>query len=216
MSDAKIMNDVETSIPSSVQSTVTSATVIKNRLAGFTTKRLVITPFTEDDKALFCDLYTNDNIMRYLEPTLTTATAEKYFKTVIKNMNKASPVIIAWAITLKSSGEKIGIQTLSWTKWPQAETDPLFQTGEQPQVGIMLKETAQGKGYAKEAMSALIVYTQQHIPSVILDVFYFQKNVSSKLLFLNLGCKLDNNNQPRDLTIGHQYIKALCDPLKRS
>jgi len=211
------MNEAVTSIstmPPSVQSTETPAAVIKNKLADFSTKHLVITPFTADDKVLFCDLYTNDNIMRYLEPTLTTDTAEKYFKTVIKNMNKDSPVIITWAITLKSSGEKIGIQALSWSKWPQAESDPIFQTGEQPQVGIMLKETAQNKGYAKEAMSALISYTQQHIPSITLNVFYQNKNDSSKQLFLNLGCKLDNNNQPIDLTIGHQYIDALSDPLK--
>ena len=193
---------------STEQQILATAATVKNHVCAFSTERFDISLFVENDQALFCDLYTNDNVMRYIEPTLSQTAANKSFKSILKSMKKDSPIIFMWSITLKSSGKKVGLVALSWSKWPQAKTDPIFQTGKQPQVGIVLKEEVHGKGYANEAMRALIDYTHQLIPSVILDVFYYNENIKSKQLFKSLGCTLDNNRQPIDSTLGHQTIPA--------
>ena len=188
------------------QQVLPPATIIKNNISAFSTKRFIISQLVEEDKQLICSLYTNKQIMLHISPALTPEKAEHSFDIMLRSMKKDVPRIIGWSITVKATGKKIGFQALSWRKWPQAKTDPLFQTGDQPEVGIMLTETAQGKGYAEEAMGALMEFAYKHLAIATIHLFYYQTHSVTKRFLKKLGCTLDMNNQPLDPLIEYQYV----------
>lgn len=112
------------------------------------TERLLMRPFGADDAELLNQLYSNEEIMRYMPFDLEDMEASRARLERILRDWQADPVMnYEFAVIRKDTGEKIGRSHIQI----DADTD----TG---MVGWLLLEKEWDKGYATEMTAALITY----------------------------------------------------------
>ena len=178
-----------------------------NKVLPFTTQRFLNTPLTEQDRELYCQLYCDKEVMKNIAPPLTREQANKGFDITLAQMKLDKPKIMAWMITEKVSNKKIGFQALTWYQHKEAEADPIFNTHGQPEVGILLSNEVQGKGYALEAMGSLMEYGYRYLSVETIHLYYYQSHRNTISFLKKLGATLDLAKQPKDPAWQFQYVK---------
>ena len=103
------------------------------------TPRLHLRPLAERDGALYCSLYTDPEVMRYIAAPLSPEAAQRSF---VAACRLQWPHPQRWVISERGAGGAIGLLSMS-------------VDGEAAEVGVMLLAEAQGQGYAAEAIAAL-------------------------------------------------------------
>ena len=170
----------------------------------FTTERLLIRPLAEQDKALYCSLYTDTKIMRNISSPLCQEQAEKAFNLTLKAMEKSQPKLMTWAIVSKEKQQVVGIQALSWKK--ANAHDKNSKIPNEPEIGIILSREVNGKLYPEEAMGALMEYSYNYLSVKIINAFYAKKNRATHRFVQKLGFIYNKFDQPEDENITYQSL----------
>lgn len=157
----------------------------------FETERLLIRPISQQDQALYCELYTNEKTMRNICPPLSTDSAISAFHRTVKLMHKVNSRYMTWTIVDKSKGTSIGITSLTWHN--NSESEP-----KSPEIGIMLIRSAHGKKIPEEAMGSLMEYAFKKLAVVNIIAIYKKTNLPTAKFVKKLGFVIDNQHQPKD------------------
>jgi RimJ/RimL family protein N-acetyltransferase len=118
------------------------------------TSRLVLRGWVEDDVPAFYDIYSRDEVVRWLgpHPRRAVATPEEALEWIRRGHERRSglePPMGLWAIVPLERREPIGTVLLM----PLADADGLT---DQLEIGWHLHPDEQGRGYATEAAQALL------------------------------------------------------------
>lgn len=106
----------------------------------FDTARLRLRPLTQGDEALYCRLYTDPEVMRFIATPLSLAAAGTHFRAALEQQGDKR---LLWIITLLGSDVEVGLL---------GATSSAEQVAE---VGVMLFAEGQANGIAAEALGAV-------------------------------------------------------------
>ncbi|MED4035918.1 GNAT family N-acetyltransferase [Niallia taxi] len=113
------------------------------------TERLTLRPFNENDLDIIMNLYSNEEIMRYMPNDVMSAErAQKHLNKVVSDWEGKPQVNFEMAVISKNDQEKIGRSRIHLNY----ETDTAM-------IGWLLLKQGWGKGYATEMTRALIDYS---------------------------------------------------------
>ncbi|WP_051542073.1 GNAT family N-acetyltransferase [Clostridium lundense] len=147
-----------------------------NTLINIETSNLILVPVSEVHiKEIFENF--NEQIVTYMEPQVVKNIDEIY--KIVKGFieGRENNTDYVYAITLKSSGEFIGIVSLHNLK------------NESPELGIWIKISYHGNHYGREAIGGVIDYAQSlGVKKLCYPVD--RRNISSKKIPLFYGGKL--------------------------
>lgn len=107
------------------------------------TARLRLRPLGEADRALFCRLYTDPELMRHIGPPLSEADAARRFRAACRR--NRDPALRQWIWVLAEAHAQSDIGLLGLTR-----------QGDAAEIGALLPLPWQGQGYAAEAIAALV------------------------------------------------------------
>ncbi|TPH15162.1 GNAT family N-acetyltransferase [Litorilituus lipolyticus] len=172
---------------------------------SFTTERLLIRPFIPDDEELYCQLFTDEKIMRNSGGVIKLEQTKKNFANSLKAIEKKKKAVLNWAIIEKESLEPIGFQALSWLK-PSHSPKPNKEDINQVEIGIMLLTKANGKQYPEEAMGALMEYAFNYQNIDRINAFYANKNLATKRFLKKLQFTFEDELQPTTTKNSYQYF----------
>ncbi|MFD2165919.1 GNAT family N-acetyltransferase [Thalassotalea euphylliae] len=160
----------------------------------FETERLRIRPISEEDESLYVSLYTCERIMRNIGPVKTAEQAKKSFEKVVSAMRKSivsrQPYYLFWIIELKETHQALGIQALNWCQIPLKHIDngTRIHTGKnEPEIGIMLNRSAQGKQIPTEARAALLNFAFNYLNVKQIYTTFDSGNIPIARLIRKLG-----------------------------
>ncbi|MCR5672658.1 MAG: GNAT family N-acetyltransferase [Lachnospiraceae bacterium] len=140
------------------------------------TPRLVIREQTVDDVNELYGLYADKEIVKYTEDLYEDPDDEKeYMRQYIDNQYRFFEYGI-WAVTLKDQGTLIGRAGIS-----------LREGYDIPEIGYVIGKDYQGRGYAKEALEAILKYAADELEMNRFIAFTKEKNVPSVKLLKSLG-----------------------------
>lgn len=108
---------------------------------AFVTPRLHLRPLAEGDEALYCSLYTDPQVMRYIAAPMPLAAARRSFRAACRLQ---SPRPQRWIISQRSAGNGGDIGLLG-----------LFANGDEAEIGVMLLPDKHGQGFSAEAIMAM-------------------------------------------------------------
>ena len=161
---------------------------------SFTTERLLISPINEQDKELYISLYTDENIMRYIDTPLSKEAAESAFSRTIKAIQKQKPSVITWTIVTLEDNKCIGIQALNW----QRSQLNYSKKANIPEIGIMLLPQAHKRLLAEEALGALVEYAFNHFSLNQINACFEKENIAMVRVAQKTGFSTDRTQQPTD------------------
>lgn len=140
------------------------------------TDRLRYRLLSQADEALYCDLFSNPDVMKYVGPTLSRADALRGFKKALALMQKP----FGWRITTiieRADNKAVGISIIRLV-------DASLRRAE---VGSILLPAAQAKGYGPEYSAALIDYAFKNRGVEIMSAQVVEGNTPNETLLTNLG-----------------------------
>ena len=110
------------------------------RMHAFDTARLQLRPLAGQDEALYCLLYTDPLVMRFIAPALSQEVARRSFGVALRQQARHPQ---RWILTERSSGNDVGMVAL-------------VGEGDGPEIGVMVLVERHGLGYGYESMTALV------------------------------------------------------------
>ncbi len=172
---------------------------------SFTTQRLLIRPLAEQDKAFFCQQYTDAKVMRNISKPMSLPDAEKTFLRSLRANTRSKKTVLTWSIVCLDTNNIIGSQALSWQK-PSHPPKPSKKEFNQAEIGIVLAQKANGKCFPEEAMGALMEYGFNYLSIDRINAFYARKNLATKRFVKKLGFVFDAAQQPENTNDSYQYF----------
>ncbi|WP_440874092.1 GNAT family N-acetyltransferase [Thalassotalea sp. PLHSN55] len=165
----------------------------------FTTKRLIIRPLDQQDKRIYCELYTNAKTMMYISKPFNLQQAKNAFAIMLKKTQIKDKNFITWVITDRYNQTPLGIASL-YKKY----ANELLAINE---VGIMLLPSFIGKNYAKETLEATIMYSFNCLSLESINFRYNRNNAAMAAL-----CKKFNaQNDPTSHRNSEHEIKNITN-----
>ncbi len=165
--------------------------------------RIQLSPFDHSDKDLFIELSMSSQVMEHVYTPFTYNEAKTAFEEKSQPWTKTSDSWFTLGITELATGEKLGSIGIKIVN----HEDQIAE------VGFMMKPSAQGKGFASEALSLLKDYAFSELKLNKLAAICSVNNAGSyrlleKLGFEREGCLRQNtliNNKLVD-----DYVYGLC------
>ena len=150
------------------------------------TARLRLRALKATDLSLFCELYTDAEIMRFIgRPFSTRAAASALLATLTAMRDAAGPRF--FAMVEKRGGRRVGVCSIQAIAADERSVE----------IGIMLKREARGMRLASEAVSALLTTAFQGLPIDTVWVQYRNANRGAARLFDALGFFETDGWRPR-------------------
>lgn len=146
------------------------------------TPRLQIRPLGEQDLQLYLDLYSNVDTMVFVAEPLTADQAANSFRVAL-SLNSKKPFKRLF-LAIFEQGKAAGLCAIN--QWSEQKT--------QVEVGIMLLQQWHGKGFATEALAALIQRVQQKFYAALIKGDLDPDNKAAVQLVLKTGFKPDPFN----------------------
>jgi [ribosomal protein S5]-alanine N-acetyltransferase len=109
------------------------------------TPRLRLRPLAPSDERFYCALYTDPGVMRHVAEPLAPDAAQRAFSAVLRQLAAHPPRSRYWILALRESGCAVGLMACV----PDRD-DP-----GSAEVGVLLVGSAESRGYATEAITAL-------------------------------------------------------------
>jgi RimJ/RimL family protein N-acetyltransferase len=106
----------------------------------FDTSRLHLRPIAERDEALYCRLYTDATVMRFIAPALSLDSARRSFHVALRQQSRHPQ---RWILREAASGTDVGMVAL-------------VGEGDGPEIGVMVVPECHGLGYGYESMAGLV------------------------------------------------------------
>jgi RimJ/RimL family protein N-acetyltransferase len=171
------------------------------RLAGLPwhimdTARLTIRETTIADVDEFYRIYSDPLITRHIDPLFLDVNKEKsYAAEYIRKIYRFYGYGL-WTVALRETGEVIGRAGINWR---QGYPDP--------ELGFVIARAHQRRGYAEEALRAIIDYAQAELEFVCLQVLIRPDNAASLALCEKLGfCE-----QGAVMLEGKEHVRMVLD-----
>jgi len=108
-------------------------------MQSFDTPRLHLRPLGEGDELLYCQMYTDPELMRYIAAPMTVDAAQRSFGVALKQQGGARMI---WVIEVRDSGSECGILGV-------------VSKDDAAEVGVILFAEAQARGFAAEVIAAI-------------------------------------------------------------
>lgn len=143
----------------------------------FATERLQLRPLEAADEALYHELYTDPDTMRFIAPPLTTEQAASRFRKILARQHEPSLAGRFLVMLEQATRQPIGV---CGTSKYDAETLRL-------EVGIVLKAVARSQGMAREALAALISKVFAVSPVREIYVRFSADNVAMERASVHMG-----------------------------
>mgnify|MGYP001827681740 CR=1 FL=1 len=139
------------------------------------TGRLLLRPITERDTWQIFDNFTTE-VTRYMVPQPSNRVGDtiQFIRRALAGMERGEN--LQFVIVDKASGEFLGCCGLHGQGTPRT-----------PELGIWLKGAAQGNGYGKEAITALVAWADQHLSYDYLTYPVDRNNIPSRKIPQALG-----------------------------
>jgi len=147
----------------------------------FETARLIVKPYTENDKEFFFALNGNADVVRYIRAVKTREQCDQFLLEIVAAAN-ATPLYGRWAVHEKNSGEFVG----SFAVIPVENSD-------QMQMGYALLPQHWGKGYATELTKEGLHYVFAKTPLQIIYGYTEKPNTPSQKVLLKCGFRYVSN-----------------------
>jgi RimJ/RimL family protein N-acetyltransferase len=112
-------------------------------LLGFDTPRLHLRPISEADGDLYCQLYTDPNLMRHIAEPMLPDAAIRSFQVACRQQSATRQ---RWIVCARNLAAGIGLVGLFVDK----------SDAQIAEVGVMLLASGQGTGFGTEAMAGVI------------------------------------------------------------
>lgn len=148
----------------------------------FETQRLHLRPLGKSDEALYCDLYTDTELMRHIGAPLTVEAALRSFRVACRLATRDGVSAQRWVLLEQGSPAAIGMLSLIAD---QADSD-------EAEVGLMLRAHRQRRGVAVAAIGAVAdrVFTPADADDPDLRLIWSRHapgNVAAARLMLRMG-----------------------------
>ncbi|WP_349261252.1 GNAT family N-acetyltransferase [Povalibacter sp.] len=140
------------------------------------TARLHLRPIDPNDRDLFCELHTSVRVMQFIGSPLTESQAIRKFGKALQMTRERRRHLRFYAIVERHTDKPIGICGLIRSR---------SQTG--LEIGIMLHERWQGRGYGREAVWALVEQTLRRGPVQRIFATTDARNAPCAGMFRGLG-----------------------------
>ncbi|QBG35830.1 GNAT family N-acetyltransferase [Litorilituus sediminis] len=172
-------------------------------MQAFETERLIMRPLSSNDEDFYIYQYTDEQMMSLVGAPLTYEQARAAFLRALKANNSHKMTVLTWSIFDRFTTEIIGTQALSWlkTKLAVKATDKPIN---QAEIGMMLATHIQGKGYGKEALSALMEYGFKYLSIDRINTFHANNHSGSDGLVKSIGFTFDEECQTANS--GSRYL----------
>lgn len=158
------------------------------------TKRLRLRALTLEDDAFILKLRSHPDIVRFVDmkPYEDIPRARRFIAAVTKDIEDGEALF--WGVLEKASDDLVGTVCL-WNFEPVEDAEGGANASKagsalKAELGYEVHPDAQGKGYAKEAVSALLEYAKTASPIVIIDAITHKDNVPSRKLLNGHAFKL--------------------------
>jgi RimJ/RimL family protein N-acetyltransferase len=166
----------------------------------FSSMRLRMRPMTTMDEALYCELFTDARTMRYIGAPLSPERARRSFRGYIRS--ELSPVNRVFiAIVEKITARPLGILTIQ----------QLDERRRRVEAGIMLKRLAHARGYAREALAALVARAFAVLPIDEVWVGFAADHRVVERLVVSVGFERSYNAAAREDARGSNIWSATRD-----
>jgi RimJ/RimL family protein N-acetyltransferase len=110
------------------------------------TPRLRLRVLRASDEAFYCSLYADPDTMRHIGPPLDEARAVRCFRAARAALRRTPARLITFVITGKETWAPVGIGSLAFGAAEHRDVE----------AGIILHGAARARGYAREALAALV------------------------------------------------------------
>lgn len=137
------------------------------------TERLIIRNFKPTDLASLIDMFTDEEVMRYIGPrrAMTETETQEWLANILQRQDTE---LTRYAIALKENDELIGVAGL-------IDEDAIKD------FGYYLRRRYWGKGYVSEACSAILHYIENELHTGDYQIFIADENIRSIKMIEKLG-----------------------------
>lgn len=155
----------------------------------FSSQRLDFRLLNESDRAMFIALYQDPKVMRKIGPVLSAEEAEALLESAIRNNQKEFFKQFIWRVTNKHTKSVCGLIMLKSTNHNECE------------IGIMLSQSQNGKGYSSEALSRVCQFAFKDLNQTEVIARFAKSHLVIKKLLTTLGFRFDTVQNPRGVVI---------------
>lgn len=166
----------------------------------FETARLLMRPLKPEDQAFYCACYTDLILMQHIGEPLTHEAALRSFTAALK-INSTLPIRRrTWVMQESLSGLSIGLLGLG--------VQPSGQQWQQPEIGFIVVECFQRRGFALEAVNALVDFAFSSPSVAALSARHADKNGAASGLMEKLGFKREALQHEPSASCGWRLLRA--------
>jgi RimJ/RimL family protein N-acetyltransferase len=145
---------------------------------GFETTRLVARALDERDEQLYCDLFADADIMRFIGAPWSRESAARAFRVACRAMQgRAAGRDVFLTPIDKAARASVGLCSIQ-------DIDAAVRCAE---LGLMLKQVACGQGFAKETLAAATSWAFRALPIDELRVRFATTHESAERVALGTG-----------------------------
>jgi [ribosomal protein S5]-alanine N-acetyltransferase len=140
------------------------------------TVRLHLRPLGAEDETLYCQLYTDPLVMRHIAMPLSADAARRSFRAACRQAERQPLQRRTWVMTEADTAIDIGLLALV--------DDPEAMSSE---IGALLLDDWQNRGYAAEAIEALVAYAFRDLELAAVHTRHAGENGPAAGLMRKLG-----------------------------
>lgn len=144
-------------------------------------ERLTFTKLVESDWALFRSIHTDPKLMQHIRTLRSEEAIRNTFETELDPWSLASSHWLTWIIREKASSKQVGLISICSREGAKRVAE----------VGFILLETSQGKGYATEAVKRVIKFAMDTFAFERFIAVCSEEHLASRRVLEKVGMKLD-------------------------
>jgi diamine N-acetyltransferase len=143
---------------------------------------VILNKITTDDWVLYQQIYTDDKLMKFVAPTLSSEKAQQSFASTLKKMSQMPPALLLYVIFSQMHQCKVGVIGLKWNQ----------KSHKQAEIGIIVLAKYQRQGLAHQAKSLLIAHAFQELKLDSILAICDKNNIAANSANQKLGFTLCN------------------------
>ena len=147
----------------------------------FETRRTRVQLLQSDDRNLYCNVFTNTELTKYIQP-LDTNRSQTSFNIALKINKRQSPIRRYFSVYIKNTDTAIGILGLLEDK----------NDSNNLEIGAIIKKEHQGNSYSTETLKALISYSLSKFPDKEIIARSMVENKLASYVAQNIGLSIKN------------------------
>jgi RimJ/RimL family protein N-acetyltransferase len=127
-------------------------------LVEFSTARVLLRPMAEADEALFCDLYSDVETMRFIGPPLSRERASRGFRNMLRLMRRPAADQVFFTLNGLASDARVAGATLGFASIQHVDVP-----ARRAEAGVVIGSQYRDRGFAREVLSGLIRFAFERL-----------------------------------------------------